>query len=651
MKRIATFFLFVFSLWAQWELIDSVKIRTIIPEKGRVYIKFDDPIETLTVFLPYDSLTDLAKAAVRRSPSWLAPDLAENLRRLSREKQDLYANLILSSSHPFVDEISFQVAHISPHILSADNFYPQLLIENVTYLYRIDSLLDYVRIIDYGEPSSETAYYSTVLYRIVSERGDTMEILSPKEIYYWFILHPKISREICTYVDSLTGEPLPPPRGKFWRGYLFYHADPGYPPLSEYLLPVRTLWNSLRNDTANNGAIGAITNWLRRVMEFRPPQRRTYQPVQIYTQHHGTCTEWGILTPAVARAALIPSVQTRAYGNNHCWNEFYERSWHQWEPVNKMINDTTRYDPVWWNLAAGCNWRGDGFWWTVTERYTPYCTLTVRVFDRDSLPVDGARVVIAGGPQPVNWFCAFAYTDQNGEAQFTLGDTNSYDCAIESDLGNIPFTRIIERARANTHYQCEFNLSGMMPTLSILPDTFPQNPLNRYKVEISSQSQGEILFGMHPDDGSLFRERKGLGNFDFFISDSVNFSRYLQNEDFRALLFTKEINQLETSFVFPTEQPYYLVFANDERIGNGIDLSFSVKLYKALSGLREKKRNQRGKGTFLSPEEVHFGKEAKIYNPLGKMIKDKSQIPPGIYFIEEGNGRIKRIILCTRRKR
>ncbi len=582
---------------------------------------------------------------MRRAPSWLASELADNLRRLSVERQNLYANIILSSSHPFVDEICFQIAHIPPQILASSDFYSEVLTENVRYIYKNDSLLDYVEVVDYGTPYSDTAYYSTVRYRAAV--GESIFICEqPKEIYYWFILHPKISREISTYVDSLSGDPTPPPRGKFWRGYLFYNADATYPPLKDYLLGVRTLWNSLRNDTADNGAIGALNNWLRRVMEFRSPQRRTYQPVQIYTQHHGTCTEWGILAPAVARAALIPCVHTRAYGNNHCWNEFYERRWVQWEPVNKMINDTIRYDPAWWNLAAACNWRGDGYWWTVSERYSPYCSLTVEVLDRDSIPVDGARVLVYGGHQPVNWFVAFQYADREGKARFTLGDTNDYDVAVESDLGNIPFTRVITRAMPNTSYRNTFVLSGGMPTLRIEPDTFPQSPLQRYKVEIAIRVINEVIWGIHPDDHSHFAKDKTPGDVDFFICDSLNFYRYQAGEQFRAFLTSEDITQLDTSFIFPTDRPYYLIFANDERIGNGVDLSVKIRLYKSTSGMEEEKEGyKRGEGPILFPKGLVSTPEVKIFNIVGERIKSPVRLGSGVYFIKLKDEKLKRIII------
>ncbi len=642
MKIAKGIFLLFAVAWADWELCDSVRLKTIIPERGSFYIAFDDPHESLFLYLPYDSLTNLAKAAVARSPAWLRVDLAENFRRLSPETQDLYANLLLSSSHPYVDEVSFQVAHISPQLLTSSDFYPEVLVENVRYIYKNDSFLDYVEVIDYGTPISDTNYYSTVRYRVAV--GESIFFVQqPKETYYWFILHPKISREISTYVDSLTGNPLPPPRGKFWRGYLFYNADPNYPVLKDYLLGVTTLWNSLRNDTANNGAIGAINNWLRRVMEFRSPSRRTYQPVQIYTQHHGTCTEWGILTPAVARSALIPCVHTRAYGNNHAWDEFYERRWVQWEPVNKMIDDTTRYDPGWWNLGAACDWRGDGYWWTVSERYTPHCTLTVRVLDVESLPVDGARVLIAGGTQPVNYFSAFAYTDSDGEARFTLGDTNNYDAAIESELGNISYTRVITQARPDTHYRAVFSLPARMPVLPLSSDTFPSSPLNRYKVEVEIRVGNEIIFGTHPDDNSFFKERRGLGALHFFIADSLNFYRYCRGLDFRAFLNSPNITRLDTSFIFPTESPYYLVFTSEERIGNGVDVAVAVRLFRGVSGLKEEKARRKKENSFIS-QIFPLKPNERLFNAVGKLVNEKKRLPPGVYFLERGKRILKKII-------
>jgi hypothetical protein len=312
-----------------------------------------------------------------------------------------------------------------------------------------------------------------------------------------------------------------------------------------------------------------------------------------------------------------------------------------------MINDTTTYDPGWWNLAASCDWRGDGYWWTVTEKYTPYCTLTVRVVDLDSTPVDGARVAIQGGPQPVTWFCAFAYTDKNGKASFTLGDVNNYDAEVESNLGNISFTRVINQALAHTHYRQTFMLSGHMPHLRLVNDTFPHNPLNRYKVQISFQAQNEIIYGVHPDDNSLFAQRGSLGTMNFFICDSINFLHYLQGDNIRAFLISRDITDLDTSFVFPTDKPHYLIFSNDERIGNGVDLSAYIKLYRGAVGIQEEESHpkNKGEGSIFLNKSFTLNDKMKVFDITGKAVTNPNKLSNGIYFIKSKQGEFKKIVL------
>jgi len=45
------------------------------------------------------------------------------------------------------------------------------------------------------------------------------------EVYYWFVVHPRITFEDAEYVY-----------GKSWREYLFYHNDIQYPLLGLYSL-------------------------------------------------------------------------------------------------------------------------------------------------------------------------------------------------------------------------------------------------------------------------------------------------------------------------------------------------------------------------------------------------------------------------------
>jgi hypothetical protein len=83
----------------------------------------------------------------------------------------------------------------------------------------------------------------------------------------------------------------------------------------------------------------------------------------------------------------------------------------------------------------------------------------------------------------------------------------------------------------------------------------------------------------------------------------------LLGEDFQAFLISRDISRLDTTFIFPTDKPYYLVFSNDERIGNGVDLSVLVKLYKSAIGISEGKKFRRGLKNLYSLSKVLWQRE------------------------------------------
>jgi len=546
MKQILLFL--VTSLcFAEWEVLDSLSMKTRIPAGSFLAVQFD---------------------------------LVDNLNNLDSAMQNQYAQMILDAQNPFIDEIAFQVAHIPYNILNQAGFYPGMIIENAQSLYQIDDFVDYAMIVDYGVGGVDSNYYSTVRYRTLNGTRDTIDVELSKEYYYWYILHPKISRELCSYIDPNTGDPASPPNGKFWRDYLFFYADSGYPYLQDYVMNIPILWGGLPNDTTDaNGAIVALNNWMRQVLSFESPGIRKYQPVQIYYEHRGTCTEWSILTSAAARTSLIPTIRTSAYGNNHHWNEFFERRWIQWEPVNNMI-DNYVYDPNWWELAAAINWRGDGYTWQATERYTPYCTLTVEVVDSVQNPIDGARVAVRGGPQPVTWYCAFDYTNSSGTCTFLLGDLLNYDCQVTSSCGSTPFTQVITNSQPGIHYHYSFQLNGGVPVLPATNDTFPSNPEDDYKVEIHLSVPEEVIYGNNPDDNSAFSFTDSTGCLEFFICSSDNYTRFLADSQFYGFLISMQIPEIDTSFVFPWNGSWYIVIANKEEISTAQEISLDVTLLK-----------------------------------------------------------------------
>ena len=205
------------SVKAQLVLIDSVSFTELIPVGEKCYISVQSGTNSLEVNFPPNDLTADAEAAIDIAPDWLKMDLKDNFRRLSETNQNSYAGIINNAQHPYIDEICFEVAHIAPQTL-ASSMALQLLTENVESIYEIAGFFDYVEIVDYDGDD----YYSTTKYKVL-EQGNIVEIELPRDIYYWYIVHPKLHKEVPNYINPATGYPADPPTGVFWRDYLMNH--------------------------------------------------------------------------------------------------------------------------------------------------------------------------------------------------------------------------------------------------------------------------------------------------------------------------------------------------------------------------------------------------------------------------------------------
>jgi len=125
-----------------WHLIDSLSIESIIPSGEELVIAFNPSSEKLEVVSETDNLTELAQEALKKSPEWLKNELRDNFMKMDTILQNTYAQLILNSSDPYVDEVAFTVANISPEILSRMEFGPEVIRENAELLYQNDQYLD-----------------------------------------------------------------------------------------------------------------------------------------------------------------------------------------------------------------------------------------------------------------------------------------------------------------------------------------------------------------------------------------------------------------------------------------------------------------------------------------------------------------------------
>ena len=567
------------NIFAEWILVDSTSFTKLVPVGEKCYISANSGTSYLELCLPSDNLTQDAETAVNIAPNWLKMDLRDNFRRLSETNQNLYAGLIINAVYPYIDEICFEVAHISPQTLSS-SMSSQVLIENVESLYEIDNYFDYVEIVDYDGDD----YYSTTVYKVFDE-GSIQEIELPKEIYYWYIVHPKLHKEIPNYINPSNGNPASPPTGVFWRDYLINHNDSGYPLLRSCLDTCNVLWKCEQN-TVNNGAVGALTQWIQDVMTFQSYPHHD-QPVRIYHLHIGTCSVHSYLTSAAARAALIPTVVDVMYSNNHKINEFWDRRWIAWEPVNTYIDYPQGYENWGWDIAATFNWRGDSFILDATEKYTEVCTLNVNVTDNNGKNVDGARIKIYSSPC-VSWGCTAGWTDHNGQKRFLLGDNRTFTAQVTSNIGNYPqsgMETIITNSAAGVYYNWNVTLPGTIPTIDVSLDTLPSNPTDDYRMVIEYNLPREILYGYNFDDNNCFSESSSPGHIDFFICDEDNFNNYTSSQNFSAFEIHQNSSGNSIDFVLPSLDSWHAVFTNETNMTMTEELQVTAKLYQNITAV------------------------------------------------------------------
>ncbi len=591
---------------ATWDLIDSLYFYGRVPSDDKWVIMIDSNLNLLP---PSDTLVSAAQQAVESCSEWLKLPLEDNFFRMNTTNQGIYGNLILSTSYPYTDEVAFCVAHIDPQILNHYASDPFILVENAERIYNADPLLDYVELLEYPD-------YTTARYKISDHGIDTTDVEIPRDMYYWNIVHPILSDEAPLYINPATGNEASPPTGVFWRDYIFNYPDTaevtrishsgndtifaGFvsPILKDELSGEQILWDRKTDTTTNNGAIGIITKWIQDVMVFNSGAERPIQPVRIYHMHWGRCGEHADLTAAAGRASLIPTNEPLTMCNDHTWNEWYDEEWRGWEPVNGYVNSTHHYEGWGWDIVLPFNFRGDGWIWDVTERYSDICTLTVQVNDNKGFPVDGAMVKVASTDNSgaYLYYAGWHYTDSDGKADFIIGDNKPYYARIDSDIGYYPdsgyVVQVISNSVPGNHYNWSHNLTGSMPGLPVSEATYPSQPDSTFKVEIDFCVPDEIIYG-----NTLFQNELGVksrfaryaarGNIEFFICDSVNHSLYGSGAPFVAFNIGEDVDSGDVSFVIPTAGKWYTVFSNEDALVNGGICSFTVKLYQNSTGIDE----------------------------------------------------------------
>ena len=429
---------------SDWRIIDSVTLDTWITPLGYAGIRFDHKTRSIEAVRSLPTLRFSAQRAVARCPRWLRAKLEHTLSQLPGFTQDNLAAAINDAVDPYVDEVCFAIAHSTPAYLQSQYCYVRLFTENAELIYAHEKVLPYVDVVDVGT-SADDDYYSTVRYWRIDADSNLVQVEVPREIYYWYIVHPKLSDEIPAYVDPTVRESLnaikPPPQGVFWRNYLFTVTEPVPDTTGVDFLILRDLVSQCRVMWAETGdepqAVRQITKWIRNVLDFDSGSERPHQPVRIYNLHMGRCGEHEDLTAAAARACLIPARGINAYSRDHVWNEFWDEQWRQWEPVNNSHDDAFVYSERWgWKFGSIMARRSDGKFISVTDDYVKEtCTVEIHAKDANGTPVDGATVLIAVRNDQNIIVDTYGSTDHAGVARFIVSADRDYFARFDSPHG------------------------------------------------------------------------------------------------------------------------------------------------------------------------------------------------------------------------
>ncbi len=573
----------------EWTPIKTFSTTVQIDAGEKFYIKLDNETIQLEPMPPVD-LPDECDQALTMVPEWLVDNLTYKFRQIGQSRQIELANQIINSPDPkYRDEIAFCIAHTSYEALQSQYFFPGLLTENAQYIYQNDQYLDYVEIVEKSD-------YTTLSYKNKTE----VALELPRDIYYWYVVHPKLSDDLPTYVDpdhDYTADPpinernygVAPPTGKFWRNWLFYENDTGYPLLKDYLSNCSTVWD----------AISKCSHWVKDSMSFTSNQERPVQPVRIYRKHIGRCGEHQDIANAAARAALVPTTCTLNAAEDHVWNEFWDQRWIRWDANSKDNIDNWNYDK---DMGGGkdCstiwNTRGDSHTWSVLSRYSNTCTLTLNVKDSAGLPVDGAELWVL----TQNFYdetqlsiTTWGTSDYTGACTFELGNVRDYWACAESDNlgedppdqgGNERVTQLITNSNSGGSYSHTFNLPQAAPSLPATAAPLMADPLNKYRMEVSYSVEANILQAINVFSGEHADLYGPGGNIDFFITDDYNYDEYDAGRAFEAYELDVRNSDQDLSVVLPTDDNWYTVLSNEFAQRTTKIVNVTVKLYSTLIG-------------------------------------------------------------------
>ena len=592
-----------------WNLIDSVSFKCYLPAGSNLGVKLNLKDWKFDLIEPY-KLTEEAKGAVKKSPSWIRPALEYTLSKVSQQKQISLASIINSAVDPYIDEIAFAIAYSTPEFLSSSYCYPELFEVNALLIYEHDKDLNYVDIVDYGSSSTDDGCYSTLKYWRIDTNGVKYQVEVPKEVYYMFLVHPKITDDIQSFINPSLAECYSdntnhtlniqsPPNGKLWRDYLYTFTEPIpnkgdtlFPVLKDSVSQCEVVWDD-RKDNQTNSAIKVITKWVNDVMDINSGTERPHQPNRIYKLHLGRCGEHEDITCAASRASLIPSRGIEAFSSDHVWNEFWDRDWQQWEPVNNSYYNKFVYS-VGWGKKFGsvlCH-ESNGVFSSVTDLYCEQTsTLNIYALDNNNKPIDGARILLAvqGTLDSTSIYIdTYGITDNQGKCSFVVQSGSRYYFArMDSPLGNSPVDlnqvyNLIQNPVAGNSYNFQLKASGTMPTVSFDNQPLPSDTTKDFRIDVDFNIDKQVIkWQNYFDDlqNTYTILERDIGSANCFIADTDNYNKCVSKAKFTT--YNPLVNSTGSKFRFfaPENKPWVAFINTGNSLQNLVLVDAIFKFY------------------------------------------------------------------------
>ncbi len=588
---------------------NSFLINEFIPgQKNLIFLFKNGNLYKLISEHTSGQITTIADSAIARAPQWCRARLKLNFSMMDSITQGKWANIIINCEPRYRDEVSFCVGYLSQEYLNSKFGNPDLIIDNAKFIYENDKYLDYVRVVDYGDPNFDNDYYSTVIYK-TALGPDTNEVEVPKNIYYWYIVYPEVTDEIAAYIKpdmsednwSHSNNITDKEHGEFWREFLFYKQDRGYVNLKDVLKDCKVVWDKTTGEigTFDNYAIAKIDKWTSSILEFNSDYERPHQPVRIYKKHKGRCGEHSDFRNAAARTALIPCLSVATYSTDHVWNEFWDNNeWIHWDGGN--INNPYMYEDGWGKILGSVfQIRSDGTPTSVSNKYShTKGKIKIFVVDKNNKPVDGANVILYIKDGSYKMFDNYGITDNNGMIEFIVGIQRAYFAKAITPIGNYP---------SNDDYK--FIASSLMPNQTVIctlavnssvNDT-PRNELysttsssnsGSYFVQINCESPYYLKYGIDflNDLGRnigqyvmRFNKDSIKSNINIFITDKENYENFLNGKEFKVYSKIEKASKTTLGFEIPDTTKEWYVIINNPNIANYQYINGDINLYSVKS--------------------------------------------------------------------